>query len=185
MFIWTFADQDSAELIGVHDRSTLPDDAIFYSGARITTPVRTPAVVFEGSRDLIAARMALESNLGAPLVSVELRKVLEEKCFSDAQFIPARVVASDGDITSFTILNVVRRVRAIDHRRSRYTCFSGTKAIMGFERLALKHNALSDYSLARDEEYLPFLLVSEELGKLLLSLAMVGVDFCRPESLSL
>ena len=67
------------------------------------------------------------------------------------------------------------KICGIDHEKSKYSYVLGTKSIMGFTTVAYKSSCLGNLNIARDEEYLSNLLISEELFASLRKFAGLGL----------
>jgi hypothetical protein len=98
-----------------------------------------------------------------PLVSPDIAAVLQELCGVEVQLISAEVEACDGIIDDYVIVVATNTVRGLDHEKSVYTQFSGSKAIMGFRKAVYREGCLGDLSIAREGEYLSHLLISRRL----------------------
>lgn len=177
-FLWRIPETSSDGLIGTYSRSNALDRFEFRKGKRIEVVAAMPTVRFDGrSRDLLAFDCL--SNTAAPLLSQRMAQALRDTCAQDVELVPARIVAADGVLDGWSLLNATATVRAINHKKSVYTMVPGTQAIMSFRHLEYLEGCLGDHQLARDAEYHSHLLVSDSLARALSGFA--GVSFERPE----
>lgn len=183
MFLWTIPDDYPERLIGTYDPASSTDRLAFKQGLVVPAEAAAPIVRFPCSAKALVGIDDLASNAMVPIVSERLQDVLQEKCPGDVQLLRVRVVARDGDVSGYRIVNVVTKVNAIDHGASVYTCIPGTQAIMRFRRLVLRPDALGQRALARDAECLSNLIVSEALGEHMIALRLRQVGLYRPEEM--
>lgn len=72
----------------------------------------------------------LQSHLGLPIYSARLRAALRESGIEDIQYLPLRVLRSDGrGINGFSIANITTVRDALDRERSDYSTFGGDYVI--------------------------------------------------------
>ncbi len=100
-----------------------------------------------------------------PLVSARFSAILTCSCPDEVQLIPAEISCKNGVVEGYSIVVVTNRVRGLDHTKSKYKSMQGIKAIMRFESAVYKEDCLGSLCVARDDEYLSNLLVSERLRK--------------------
>ena len=172
--LWRIPDDYPEEAIGKYDRAVSMDRSLFREGKRIDLPADKPVVRFSVPVQELTTYDCLLNDSMVPLIGRRLVEHLQELCASDFQSLPALVIAKNGQIEDFSILNVVSAVRGIDHPASEYSFVPGTKQIMGFRRLRYDPECLGKHHLARDAEYRSHLLASADVERLFRELAVKG-----------
>lgn len=176
IYIWKIRDDYPESLIGEYDRERGPDRFSYKQGKGLdAVPVSPPAFRFNASKNAIRVLDDLANNAMVPLVSSRVAAILSEACPSDVQLIPAEVVCKDGVLDGYSIVVVKNRVRGLDHEKSKYKCMPGMKAIMRFESAVYREDCLGSLGMARDDEYLSNLLVSERIREALKGIEDLGI----------
>lgn len=180
IYIWRIRNDYPDSLIGTYDRKRGPDRFLYKQGKRLEMNLDAPPrFEFGANTSSLRALNDLANSAMVPLVSPRVAKVLGGSCAEQVQLIPAEVVCSNGLIQDYSIVNVTKRVRGLDHAKSRYTCMPGMKAIMRFDLAIYQDDCLGNLNLARDEEYLSNLLLSERLRNELQAIEDLGIYSCE------
>ena len=91
-------------------------------------------------------------------------------------------IESAGILTDYKLLNVTRTFIGIDREKSICKMMSqAPDEIIGFKYLTYKPECMGTLKLARDEEYLGNLLVTEQVKKAFEQEKIKGCRFVRPE----
>ncbi|MCA9137287.1 MAG: hypothetical protein KDB00_11025, partial [Planctomycetales bacterium] len=160
IYVWKIRDDYAEKLIGTYDRSG-PDRFSFKQGVECEVPSEKPRFQFDASISALESLNDLANNALVPLVSSRVAAVLQS--VDGIQLIPAMVEGKDGSSDDYSIVVVTNKVRGLDHEQSSYKCVPGTSSIMRFEQAVYLDDCLEGKDVARDEEYLSNLLVSERL----------------------
>jgi hypothetical protein len=182
-YLWMIPDDYPADLIGTYDRSSSPDRFLLKQGKPLH-PVADVHVRFDAKAADLQELDDLAINAMVPLVSARVAEVLVRMATEQVQLIPAKITASDGELADYCIVVATKLIQGIDHDSSQYDCVPGTSSIMGFTKLRYKHGCLGDLHIARDQEYLSNLLVSDALRNELESLDPRGIGLYDPEAVS-
>ena len=119
---------------------------------------------------------------GSPLVNQKIIDILLKLAPEEVQFFDAEVKCKDGILTDYKLLNATSKIIGIDHDKSIYTMIEGAPdAILGFKYLTYKPECMRNHHLARDEEYLGNLLVTNEIKLAFEQEKIKGIGFTKPE----
>lgn len=176
IYIWKIRDDYPESLIGEYDRERGPDRFSYKQGKKLDElPASPPRFQFDANSKSIRALDDLVNNAMVPLVSSGVAAILARTCPDEVQLVPAEIICKDGAVDGYSIVVVTNRVLGLDHAMSKYKCIPGTKAIMRFEAAVYKENCLGALNVARDEEYLSNILVSERLRNALSDIDNLGI----------
>lgn len=143
---------------------------------------RTPIFHVDVTSTMIQKKYdCIPNNSGSPLVNQKVIKVLLQVAPNDVQFFDADVRCKDEILTNYKLLNITRKITGIDHEKSIYTKMKTVDAILGFKYLTYKPGCMGNYKLARDEEYLGNILLTEEIKKAFEHEQIKGQCFVTPE----
>jgi hypothetical protein len=169
-------------LIGEYLRDQSPDRFIFQQGKLIES-IATPKFRFRVTSKELDMFEALQTNAGVLLLSQRTSAVLLGLCPEDVQLIAANVETSDKTTIDYKLLNVTHLVRGLNHKECSVLHIPGTKAIMKFNKISLVPDALKNHHIARESEYLPYVLVSEAIKSAFENRGFKGAAFVRPEDI--
>ncbi len=142
-------------------------------------------VTFETSLDETQKYDCLINNSGAPLVSKKVQDLLIKIAPMDVQFIPTKVVCSDGILEEYAILNVTYLASSIDHDQSKYSLLDlpgGLKMISIIRKLVLKPESLGNHEIARAQEKHSILFISEKIKAAFEAAGVTGAYLVEPET---
>jgi hypothetical protein len=142
----------TADYLDYHEARKLPDDYQAMDFVKFDQPLAK-----------LLRYDYLHGSLSAPLVSARLRNAVEKAAPGEAQFLPATIVAKDGQSEDYTVVNALRQVHAIDWKTSFPTYFSDEKTIAGWHQLNHLPDGMGDVGIGRDADYLSVILVSERV----------------------
>lgn len=186
VYLWRIPDEYPQHFIGEYDKNNSQDRFEYKRGVRTTNKAEGEGPVINFDKATLSELDkfgCLASNAMVPIVNEKISSVLFEIAPNDVEFCDVMVKAKDGDAHNYKLVNVISLCKGIDHEKSKYTLVPGAEQIMGFRALSYKEGCLGIHKLARDEEYLSHLLVSEEVCNVLNKLGMSGLAFYRPEDI--
>lgn len=163
IYIWQTHHTYPESLVGVHDRGITPDPYIFKRGSIVGPLLKRPVFRVASPARRLRAVTDISNTIGVPLVNEAISAVLTGAAPDDVELIEATVLASDEEIPGYRILNAIHKVSAIDRGVSDFHYVRGTSSIMAFRKLRLLESCLGEYEMARNQEYLPHLLISNRL----------------------
>jgi hypothetical protein len=136
-------------------------------------------VKFDQKMEKLLKYDLLDSSASAPIVSPRLRKAIEALASDVVQFLPAKLVASDGETEEYKVMNPVCRVKAVDWNNSKPRFMTDEKTIIGFYWLDyLPDDQIEPFTIALDD--------STELGYIIVSDTMkAALDWGKFKGLSL
>ena len=182
LYLWEIPNDWSERLIGEYDRSQ-SIDRFELRGGRAIDPESRVVIRFRCPRSKLSKLDDLPNSSRIPVVSPRLADVLRAHASDECQLIPARVIASGGDLDDFRVVVATKSVPLLDRDRSEYTLIPGTTAVMGVERLVWREEGLGDLAMARDAERMSSLVVSEDLRSAILELKPKGLALYTPDEL--
>jgi len=126
---------------------------------------------------------SIPNDADAPLVNQKIVDLLMKIAPNEVQFFDAEVHCKDGILTDYKLLNVTRNFIGIDREKSicKMMFPDAPDEIRGFKFLTYKPGCMGSLKLARDEEYSPNLLVTEQLKQAFEKEKIKGCRFVRPE----
>jgi hypothetical protein len=182
--LWRVSDDYPQSLIGAYQRATGPDRFLLKKGERLSDQAGIPAIRFEGTLQRLREFDCLANDALVPLVNAKCGSLLMALAPDDVELVAARVEASDGVTEEFSFVNVISKVKGIDHERSSYRYVPGTKQIMSFRKLEYVETCLGEHGLARDAEYMGHLLVADRIATRLRREAGRGIDLLEPTQIA-
>jgi hypothetical protein len=120
---------------------------------------------------------------GLPIFSARLRAALDASGITGIQYLPVRVLQSDGTpVEGFSIANVTNLVPALDMLRSDYVVFGDERPdrrgeIKGIRRAVLRAPALAGYDILRLNEFDLAICVSERFRDAFVAGRFTGYSF--------
>ncbi len=151
------------------------EDLRFKEGRRLNNE---PELIFDFSDAKLADLRklgCLATNL-APLIDSRISAILAEMAPNQFQLLAARVVASDGDTTEFSFLNIIGTCDCFDRNTTKFTYIHGSPVYASFLRL-LPATCFDGKHLARLKDETPLIIVSETLANRLTKLKLKGLRF--------
>ena len=117
---------------------------------------------------------SIPNNTLLPLVNQKIIDLLLELAPEEVQFFDAEIHCKDGVLRNYKLLNITHKIVGIDHEKTIHAAY-------GFKYLTYKPGCMKQYKLARDEEYLGNILVTEEIKQAFERAKIKGIWFVRPE----
>jgi hypothetical protein len=178
IYLWNSPDNILNKEIGEYDEVNSPDRFLLREGRKLDLKEFSPMPVvhFEILQKRVLKFDSLVNNARIPLVNERVRDILEENSPKEVQFFPAKVICSDGELESYSFLNVTVEIVGIDKEKTIYD-----RSGYGFHYLTYKKGCMGEHLLARDKEDHGNLLVSEKLKLIFDKEKITGTWFVRPE----
>lgn len=128
---------------------------------------------------------ALQNHLGLPIFSKRLVATLDRAGIRGFQYLPVRVMRSDGSgVGSFFVANVLNLAAALDLKHSDYTVFPADYflearrgRISALRKPVLVADAIGEFDALRLEEFPEFLFVSDTFRRVFVAGEMTGYSF--------
>lgn len=174
--LWRVPDDHPARLIGEYQRAVSPDRFEFRKGEELPSSIGVPVVMLNATMQETNALDCIPNSSMIPLVGPRLAKLLARRAQADIQLLSAKVIARDGEIDAFKMLNVISKVACINHAQSRYSFVPGTKQIMAFRKLSCLDECMGAHRIAREVEYLAHIIVSDALAAEVRVIGFSGVS---------
>ena len=183
IYMWELPEYVANKEIAAYDDQQSPNRFLFMQGRKLQAGELNAKLIFnvEVSREQIQQYDCIPDNIGSPLVNEKIINILLATAPSDVQFIDVEVRCKDGVLSNYKMLNVTSLIKGIDHDRSIYTKMKNADAILRFKYLTYKSGCMGSHKLARDEEYEPNLLATEEIKAAFEKENITGIWFVRPE----
>lgn len=119
----------------------------------------------------------IPSNTASPIVSSLLMEFLRENTNESFQEIPIKIIANDGNLSDFFLINIIKIIDAIDDSKSIKFQSSGT-----YQKIFYKSEADVGSFLARSKNSLSAVLVSSKLKEKIQKEKFKGLNFILAES---
>ncbi len=183
--LWSDPETSNDAHVGQWDWRGSTHHSTFKSGHRLDPIPSPPTIVFEAAAAAEIGKFEMLTSTGlVPLLDERAATILGDAAGNDVQLIPARVMARDGEIGPFWLVNATRLVSCIDLPASSYTMIAGApEKILGFRHLRLLADAMGDARVARESMYQSFLYVSSDLAATLRRANLRGLNLQIPEQM--
>jgi len=168
-----------------NDDQNVIDRFKFYGGRRLTSEESEgeSIFVFRLSCRHLGVNDCLINNSGSPLVNQKIREILLRLAPEDVQFFPAKVICSDGALEGYFMVNIVPRLKGVDHLSSVYSTLDlpdGAKMMASIKRLVLKEEFMEGHHLVREGETF-HIVVSQQIYDAFKSAKIKGVRLVTPD----
>lgn len=180
-YLWSIPDDYPEKLIGFYDINRSPDRFLFRKGCFINEKLDKIFVTVGANKAAVRKYNDFQNSSGLPLVDSKVRVLLDEIAEFEVQYFDAVIECKDGVIEDYKIVNVTHAVPAIDHNSSQYDLIEGSDAVLGFKHLVLKPNCLGTHAIARNQEYQPHILLSQQLFDAFKKHKITGVELITTE----
>ncbi|HCU05305.1 MAG TPA: hypothetical protein DIC51_03225 [Coxiellaceae bacterium] len=185
VFLWEIIQENfSQKLLGKYDEDASPDRFLLRKGRRLLPDEfdKPAIVVFEGSKKTMSKYDCLPNTSSIPLVNYRIRKILEDLAPDDVQFLDAKVICTDGELDGYQLLNATHTIVGIDFEKSKYKKIPMPRNgfIYSWKYLTYKPGCMGVHHIARDQEYIGNLLVSETV-KRVFDKEHITAGLIRPE----
>ena len=181
IYIWGIINNYPESMWGVWNQEKSGFGYVFERHKIVGDEVGVPIITFKKPIAKIKKYDSLITDTLLPIVNKKMRDILDKICPNDVQYCDVDINCQDGKLEGYKIVNILSSVKAIDHDKSKYSYIHGTNdtAIMGFQHLALKQNALSNAKchFARELEYSVHILISDTLANEFKKNKVTGVSF--------
>ncbi len=179
IYLWSVLERSSQEYVGEYQGDNPQARFIYKQGAKITEKVTAPKVVFNDTTiNKLKTFHCLESNMMVPIVDETISEILGSLAPNAVQFMDVVVLAKDGELTGYKILNVTKECDdLLDEENTIYNYIPSTEHIFGFDQFKYKKGCLGDNKIARNKIYHGHLIVSHEIKETLEKIENLGVNF--------
>jgi len=169
--------------MGEYIRGLSPDRFLFLNGTHVPRETINQTIIFEHemNKDKISHYDCIPNNSDSPLVNQRVIDLLFKYAPNDVEFFDTEIHCKDGILTHYKLLNVTSKVKGIDHELSVYKILPDTDVMYGIERLVYKPGTMNQHVVARDEEFLMNILVTEDIKQAFEKEKIKGAFFILPE----
>lgn len=152
--------------MGVYNKNLSPDRFLLYAGRKLNNhEFPSPVVDFEITKARVLRFDCLSSSALVPIVNDKIKHLIESIAPDDVQFIPVKVVCTDGILSEYYYINVLNKVEGLDYKNSILKEMDGV--ITGIKHLEYKPDIMGNHELIREKHTATFLLISEKLKNIL------------------
>ena len=183
-YFWRISDDYPESLIGEYDRSTSPDRFEFQKGCTLSADLGTPVFRFSAKKEEFLRYDDLANNAMVPLISEKFASLLVEAASEDIQLFDTVVSAVDGEVNGYKLVNVTKKVDAVDREASSFSLVPGTDIIMGFTKITLIDDPLKGLKIARLGEQMSYVLIAESIKKIIIDNGIKRVGLYSAHELS-
>lgn len=186
MYYWSIPSFHPNRLMGDYIRETSPDRFLFLRGEMQERLSSITELTIEAKKPVVYGYSILPNNSGSPIVSRDILSFMSNFCSDDFQAFPCTIEARDGLIKDeYYLINVTAKVETIDFGESDCSYVLNTDAVMGFKKLEMATDDLQGHHIAREKDYLGYIWVTDEFKEGIMKLNPRGVEFVRPEDITL
>ena len=185
IYIWVFPEETKNKEIGVYLDKLSPDRFLLMESRPLLDNEfqSIPNIEFEVTKNQMRKFDCLSNNTLVPLVNQRVRLLLENVASTDVQFLPAKLLCSDGELDGYFFVNVISKVAAVDYDKSDIMLIKvpDTEDLNLMNHPVYKPNALGEHLLARDQDHDSDILVSPKIKELFERHKITGAWIARPE----
>ena len=185
IYMWELPETLQNKFIAVYDDKLSPDRFLFMHGHKLSPNEVSKIPIFDVkvSQAQIQKYDCIPDNVGVPIVNQKIIDILRKLAPNDVEFFDVKIKCKDANLSGYSLLNVKSRIKGIDFEKSEYKKIPmpGDTFIYIFKYMTYKPGCMEDHKLARDEEYLDNLLVTEEIKQTFAKEKIRGMRFVRPE----
>ncbi len=169
----------------MNDHQNVIDRFKFYEGRRLSLEESHGKCIFQFRlpSDQLSLTDCLINNSGSSLVNQKIREILMRLAPEDVQFFPAKVLCPDGELEGYFMVNIVPRLKGVDHASSVYSNLDlpdGAKMMVSIKRLVLKEGFMEGHHLVRDGETF-HIVVSQKIYDAFQAAKIKGVRLVTPD----
>ena len=177
IYLWYEPRDYPDKAYGYYHYKEAPDRIPFIRGEQVRPPDRPLACSIEGKLNDLYAYDNVDSQCGFPLAGPRLRKLFDDLCPNDIQYLDTVIYGKDGSTKNYKGVNITNKVPALDHEHTicKYASVGDPPPIIWFGHMALLSNCLGSYDIARMKEDKPTILISERLYQALKRDNITGV----------
>jgi len=171
IYLWEAVQENYPnKLMGRYDRDSSPDRFLLEEGRSLKAgEFNKPAIIiFRSTKKNMSKYDCLPNSSLIPLVNQRIRKILEDLAPNDVQFLDAKVMCADGELEGYQLLNATHTIVGIDFEKSKYNKIPmpDDSFIYSWKYLTYKPGCMGVHHIARDQEYIGNLLVSETVKRI-------------------
>jgi hypothetical protein len=178
VYIWQSAENFPSRLIAEYDRKKSPDRFLFKKGI-FFEKIDPPIFNLKAKISKIRRFDHISNQSLIPLISCKMAKCLLDNFSDDIQLIDTLINCEDGVIDDYKLVNSIHKVKAINHDVSECK-YDEDGWLWAFDYLEYYSDCLGAYNVARDEEYLGNLIVSEKVKNIFESNKFIGYGLYTP-----
>jgi hypothetical protein len=186
MYLWVSPEPWPVKNTAIYNRDISPDRFLLLRGESFSPEIEASTFIFDAevSKDKLLPYNYIVNTGGFPLVSQKVVDLLNDLVPDEIQVVSTEIRCNDGILKNYKGINVVKKIIGMDRNNSIFTTAKVKEEyISGIQYLTYLPNCLGQYSIARDADYFPNLLISEKI-KLAFEIAKIskGINFVRPEN---
>jgi hypothetical protein len=183
IYLWNEPKKTLNRDIGEYDRACSPDRFLLRQGRPLNKEEFSlvAKVEFEIPKTRVLQFDCLPNNSSIPLINGRIKDILNAVAPGEVQFFPAKLICKDGELNGYYFLNATHTFKGIDHEKTHFVRLGNTELIIDFNYLTYKKGCMGSLNVARDEEYLGNLLVSNKIKAIFYQERITGVWLVRPE----
>jgi hypothetical protein len=183
LYLWEFPKNCPNKHIAVYDREISMDRFLFREGIFLTQAQVDKPIIFDltVSTAEIVKYDDIPNNSASLLVNQKIMDILLEIAPDDVQFFDAEVRCKDGVLSNYKLLNITHHIIGMDHEKSIYSRPQPLDIILTIKYLTYKPGCMKNHKVARDEENLGHILVTEEIKQAFEKAKIKGPRIVTPE----
>lgn len=139
----------------------------------------SPVIKYDVNDKFLEKYDCIPNSSGIPIVNKRLKEFLECYTSNEVEFHRVDIYAKNELIHDFYLLNIIRKIPLIDLNNSVYIYIPGTQEIMTFNRVCFVDDQLTDFNITRCSEYLPYIMLSNELVGRMKKEKFKGIEYTK------
>ncbi|WP_291581513.1 imm11 family protein [Clostridium sp. UBA6640] len=176
IWIWSIPDEWPNKRIGIALKNTGTDRFEFLEGKILDENTTVcPNVVFDCEEKFLSDVLPNSGSL--LIVSRRVLNIIENLCKCDYQVFEANIFVGKNKVNGYYLLNILNPIEILDKSKSVFVTMKNSNAIFKFRKIVYKEDDLINHSIARNADYVPHVLVSQELKEIFEKEKIKGVEF--------
>lgn len=171
---WRIPDYYPNKRIGNYETIKL-DKFIFQECKYINGLTEKPIVKFNCKKEFLYDVLPNDKML--IIVSDKVKKLLMDHCEDNIQFIDVDIIVENEVLNNYFIVNILNQIDILDIKKSVFKNLLNTNAILSFRKIIYTKEDIMPFHIARNKDYHPHVLVSNELKEIFDKYKIKGVSF--------
>lgn len=180
-FSWEETSEAFEEAFSEYDFENSTDTAELRMGAPAPEDFGIGRIFFDVRLKKLGPYDILPMTGGPLLLGRRLKEFMSQSAGNDLEFLPAKVIAKDGESSDYFLMNVLNKIPCVDKEKSKrepkltmiYSVVPGG--------LVLVDDCMQGHQIVRDASLHSLILVSDELAEKLRQADFKGLELKAPE----
>ncbi|MIF51082.1 hypothetical protein EL09_15305 [Salmonella enterica subsp. enterica] len=138
-----------------------------------------PVIKYDVNDNFLEKYDCIPNSSRIPVVNKKMKEFLEYYASNEVEFYNVDIYAGNELFHDFYLLNIITKTSLVDLTNSVYIYIPGTQEIMSFNRVCFIDDKLTNFNITRCSEYLPYIMLSNELVDRMKKEKFKGVGYTK------